>query len=73
MVIVLEELDFGWEWEEINKVEIMWLEGKGLEEMANEIKRDGDEVFLLLMHLARQGRIGARQNFIWQERMQLDV
>lgn len=55
-VIVLEELDFVWDKSELKKLRDLWNEGAPLEEISESLDRDGDEVFLALIHLARDKR-----------------
>ena len=60
-VIVLEELDFVWDEDEITEYCQMWREGKPFSEIAEWFGRDPDEVLLLHLHLARKGRVKARK------------
>ena len=64
-MIILEDLDFTWEREDINKVTKMWNEGIYVPDIAKNINRPTEEVFLLLMHLGRQGRIKQRKGYFW--------
>ena len=43
----------------------MWNENYSFKEILKEIKREGDELFLLLLHLARKNQIKERVGFIW--------
>jgi len=56
--LVLEELDFSWDEDELLELARMNDEGASIREM-NEVfeREDPDEIFLALFHLARQGRI----------------
>lgn len=58
--LALEELDFVWCIEEVEKVVHLWADGMNLWEIANEMKRDPDEVAVLIMDLARKNRIVSR-------------
>lgn len=60
-VIVLEDLDFVWERNELNQIAKMWSEGKYLRDIAFETDRKDDEVFLALFHLSRAGKITSRK------------
>lgn len=63
--IVLEDLDFSWEHWEITRAIEMWQEGYDIRDISTELEREGDEVFLLLLDLARKGRINERDNGIF--------
>lgn len=64
-MIILEDVDFAWEREDINKVTKMWNGGIYVPDIAKNINRPTEEVFLLLMHLGRQGRIKQRKGYFW--------
>ena len=53
----LADLDFTWYADEINQVIEWWQEGVSVVDMAKQLVRDPDEVTVLLMDLARAGRI----------------
>lgn len=56
--LVLEELDFSWDEDELRELAKMNNEGATIDEMNEVFKReDEDEIFLALFHLARHGRI----------------
>lgn len=61
-VIVLEELDFIWDQEELDDMAFCWREGKSVKTIAKRFKRDPDEILLALMHLAREDRIKQRES-----------
>lgn len=61
LVIILEDLDFSWYANEIDKVKSLWKYGWHIKDIAKTVKRDQDEVATLVMHLARQGRIRRRR------------
>ncbi|WP_072986825.1 hypothetical protein [Clostridium cavendishii] len=65
MELILEDINFMWKKEEINKVKDMWNGGESLKDITEAVNREGDEVFLLLLHLARQRKIKIRKGFIW--------
>ena len=64
-VIILEDINFLWIDTEIEKVIKLWNRGTGIKDISKAIKRDGDEVFLLLLHLARNGEINKRNGSVW--------
>lgn len=64
-IIILENLNFQWRVEEIDQVKKMWSDGVEFKEIIKILNRDGDEIFLLLLHLARRGRIKIREGYIW--------
>jgi hypothetical protein len=60
---VLENLDFWWDEPELKELRQMWEEGMTLETMAIHFgRKDSDEVFLALFHLAREDKITARES-----------
>lgn len=59
-IIALEELNFVWCDDEATEVADMWRMGIPIDLIADNFARDPDEVAILLMHLARRGRIKAR-------------
>ena len=61
MVIILEDLSFEWTAEQISNFRAMWEAGISLPDIAAKLGRDADEVALLVMHEARQGRIEPRE------------
>ncbi|MGG5463514.1 hypothetical protein [Clostridium sp. B9] len=63
--IILEDLNFRWEDKTIERIIKLWKCGVGLKEITRISKRQGDEVFLLLLHLAREGKITKREGHIW--------
>ena len=71
LVIVLDDLDFSWTKIEVVEAILMWRIGYSLEEMEKQLRpHDGvknaiDEVALLIMHLARQGKVGPREGGIF--------
>ncbi|MGM0903090.1 MAG: hypothetical protein ACQEXB_18575 [Bacillota bacterium] len=60
-VIVLEDLDFVWDEEELEDIAFCWQEGMSVRAIANRFKRDPDEILLALIHLAREERIKQRE------------
>lgn len=56
--IVLEDLNFFWDEDELRELSRMNDEGATIDEMNEVFQRDDeDEIFLALFHLARHGRI----------------
>ena len=66
--IILDDIEFAWSKKQIAKVIQMWRNGRTLSYMQKELKRDPDEIFLLLFHLSRNGKIENRENYIWGDR-----
>lgn len=60
-VIILENLDFSWLRSDMDRAAEMWQAGVPVPEMADELGREPDEVLMLVIHLARRGRIGSRK------------
>ena len=63
--IILMDVDFIWEKSDITNVIRLWKNNRSLKYIAKEMEREIDEVFLLLLHLARQNRIEKRNSYIW--------
>lgn len=63
--VILLDMDFAWQNEDIETVQTMWQEGYSIEKISERVKREVDEVFLLLLHLARKRKIKERPNDIW--------
>jgi hypothetical protein len=59
--IACEDMDFAWDMTDVLDVIAMWQHGKPLQDMAEYLGRDPDEVAILLIDLARQGRITPRE------------
>lgn len=74
LTIALDDLDFSWFPEQVQKVKEMWNKGASITEIAkvtrpaNELKTPEDavdEVALLIMHLQRQKEILPRAGGVW--------
>lgn len=65
LYIALEDLDFSWTLEEIEQALQKWNEGLHIGDIAEEMQREEDEVFLLLLDQARKGVIQYRENGIF--------
>ena len=61
LIIVLDDLDFSWLPAEVAKVKKLWDFGWHIADIAAKVKRDQDEVAILIMHLARQRGIRKRK------------
>lgn len=66
VIIILDELDFSWYPWEIEKAIKLWDSGLDIITMAEILRPDSpqdaiDEVFMLLLHLAREGQICERE------------
>lgn len=64
-IIILEDLDFLWPEDTVEKVKNMWEMNIGIKGITKVINREEDEVFLLLLHLARNKEIKKRDSYIW--------
>ena len=65
LYIACEDMDFSWYTEEIKYVIGGWEEGLNIYEIAEELKRDPDEVLLLLIDLAKKEKILPRKDGIY--------
>lgn len=65
LYIACEDMDFSWYPWEVQQAIRSYNNGKSLVDIAIELDRDSDECFILLLDLARQGKIKARQGWIW--------
>lgn len=63
--IILQDIEFAWKTKDIETIKKMWERNCSLKQMIKKINRNGDEIFLLLIHLSRQGEIKKRKGFIW--------
>ena len=63
--IALLDLDFSWASADKEEVKQYWQEGESIEYISRQLEREIDEVFLLLMDLARKEEIEDRGNGIW--------
>ena len=61
LIIALEDLDFSWFPDEIEKVKKFWSFGWHIADIAAKVKRDQDEVAVLIMHLSRQRKTAKRK------------
>lgn len=61
LIIALDDMDFSWFPAEVNKVKSLWDFGWHIADIAKTVKRNQDEVALLIMHLARKGKIQKRK------------
>jgi hypothetical protein len=60
-IIVLEDLNFMWDEEELFDIECLWNDGSSIMYISNYFDRDPDEVILAIMHLAKEDRIVRRK------------
>lgn len=65
LYIAMEDLDFTFYHFEIADVIEMWVDGRTLDEISRKMKRDPDEVAILLMDLARKKKIPKRQDGVF--------
>lgn len=64
MYIALEEINFTWEHSEVRTFCKLWRAGHSLENIAKYLKRDMDEVAVLLMDQIRENKIKPRPHGI---------
>lgn len=60
LYIALDELDFSWYRSEVEQVTECWARGWSVRQIAKRLKRDPDEVAVLIMDLARRKKIAQR-------------
>ncbi|AOM08850.1 MULTISPECIES: hypothetical protein [Bacillus] len=60
LYIALEELDMFWDEDDVWRVQEAWNNNESVFAIGQRIERDPDEVALLLMDLAKKGRIEKR-------------
>ena len=58
--LALEELDFTFDEADLPEIKRMWEEGLSVWDMARKYERDPDEMTVLIMSLAREGKIEPR-------------
>ena len=63
--IVLMDLDFSWKKSEVSVAKSLWKKGYGIRDIAEELQREGDETFLLLLDLARKKLIKSRKGALF--------
>ena len=61
LYIACSDMDLDWDIQEVQEVEEMWNKGIPLEMIASSFGRDLDEVAILIMDRARQGRLSKRK------------
>ena len=67
LYIALSELDFSWYPGEVEQVAQLWREGLHIADIAEKMKRDIDEVAILIMDLARKNKVRRRKNGVFGE------
>jgi hypothetical protein len=60
-VIILEFLDFLWDWSELRELIIIWERGLSIKYAANYFERDQGDIIIGIMHLSRIGKIKRRR------------
>jgi len=65
LYIALSELDFSWYPDEVERVKKLWRYGLHIADIAEQLKRDPDEVAILIMDLARQKIIKPRKGGVF--------
>lgn len=66
LYIALEEMNFDWKVEHVSEFETLWNEGYSLHEISKKLKRDMDEVAILVMDRCQKGFIKPRKNGIFR-------
>ncbi len=61
LYIACMDMDFSWYPAEVDRAISLYNAGASLVELAQGLDRDGDETFILLLDLARRGKIQARE------------
>lgn len=64
IVIACEDLDFIWDEPDVKRFIKYWNYGLSLWEIADLLKRDGDEILILFLHCIRKGEIDRRESGI---------
>jgi len=63
--IACENLDFVWDEREVHEIEHMWSKGLSIHDIARSFGRDPDEVAILIVDRARQGKIKPRKGGVF--------
>jgi fructose-1,6-bisphosphatase/sedoheptulose 1,7-bisphosphatase-like protein len=61
LYIACEDMDFVWSEKDVSRFDFFWNNGLGIEKIAKRLKRDIDEVVILIMDRARKGYIKPRK------------
>lgn len=61
LYVALNWLDFSWYQSEIEQIKAWWREGMSVFDMGEEMRRDPDEIAILVMDLIRRGTINPRK------------
>lgn len=65
LVIALDDLDFSWYRQEVERVKKLWIYGWHIADIAKQMQRKQDEVAILIMHLARKREIKRRKGGVF--------
>lgn len=68
LYIALMDLDFSWFPSEVEQVQQLWQAGEHIADIAQQLRRDEDEVAILIIDLARQGKVQERKNGAYGEK-----
>ncbi|WP_342045944.1 helix-turn-helix domain containing protein [Bacillus sp. OTU530] len=63
--IALEDLNFLWDEDDVLKFREMWEEGLSLPAIAKQLKRKQNEVVVLVLDQAEEGKIKPRRGGLW--------
>lgn len=59
--VACEDIDFEWDDKDVHAFDKAWNSGWSIEEIAHGFARDPDEIVILIIDRARQGKIHKRQ------------
>jgi hypothetical protein len=60
-VVILEDIDFIWDEQELTEIKEMWDRGISIHSMTKAVgRKDPDEVLMTIIHLARKNKIKRR-------------
>lgn len=65
LYIACEDMDFIWREQDVAEVERLWREGYDIRFIAKAVRRNIDEVVILIMDRARQGLLSQRQTGVF--------
>ncbi|HJV46616.1 MAG TPA: helix-turn-helix domain containing protein [Bacillota bacterium] len=63
--VALEELNFVWDEVEIDQVKKLWRQGTPIDEIAEVMDRDIDEIGILIIDQCRKNKIKQRPGGLW--------
>lgn len=66
--IACYDMNFSWLQQDVKKVIRLWEYGLSLKEMGKHLRRDLDEIAILLMDLGRKGKIKPREGGVYGQK-----